>query len=336
MADCDAVSTKRAPCATKFIGALALLILPTVMPACNSTNRAAASTDSAAAKPALLHPESWPDGDLTIANLGHATLLMNYFGVRLISDPTLFDRVGVALDSIVTFGPRRHVAPPLKPAEIGPLDVILITHAHMDHLDIPSLKALPKSTTVVACDKCGALIRPLGFSDVRELKWGESTTVKGLTVTAMAANHWGKRWPPFGADYGFDSFVLDRDGHRMLLACDSAYTGVFSALATRPPEVAAFSIGAYDPWIHNHANPEQVWSMFQQTGARYLVPIHWGTFRLSKEPMDEPLSRLIKDAGDDSDAIVLRQIGTTWTMPATADASAGRSTSAPQPGESWR
>lgn len=260
-------------------------------------------------------PAAWPDSELTIANLGHATLLMNYLGVRVLTDPSLFNRVGMAFDSLFTIGPRRMTAPPLTPDELQNLDVILITHAHMDHLDIPSLEVLPKSTTVIACNKCAALIAPLGYTDVRELKWGESTEVKGLTVRAMAANHWGKRWPPFGADYGFNSYVLEKNGVRMLLACDSAYTNVFASLKEDPPEIAAFSIGAYDPWIWNHADPEQVWSMFQQTGAKYLLPIHWGTFKLSKEPMDEPLARLIRAAGDHSDRIVLRQIGGTWQLP---------------------
>ena len=248
---------------------------------------------------------------------------MNYFGVRVISDPTLFDRVGLALDSILTIGPCRHVAPPLTATELGPIDVILVTHAHMDHLDIPSLEALPKTATVIACAKCAALIRPLGFNDVRELRWGESTTVKGLTVTDMAARHWGKRWPPFGIEYGYNSYVLDRDGHRILLACDSAYTDVFAALVSRPLDIAAFSIGAYDPWIRNHANPEQVWTMYRQSGAHYLVPIHWGTFRLSKEPMDEPMRRLLATAGARADEIVMRQIGASWTMPAAAGLTAG-------------
>ncbi|MGC1343788.1 MAG: MBL fold metallo-hydrolase [Candidatus Binataceae bacterium] len=261
------------------------------------------------------NPAKWPDNALSIANLGHATLLMNYLGVRVLTDPSLFDRVGLAFDSIFTIGPRRVTPAPLAPSELQDLDVILITHAHMDHLDIPSLKRLPKSATVIACSKCSALITPLGFTDVRELKWGESTEVKGLTIRAMAANHWGNRWPLFGTDYGFNSYVLEKNGVRMLLACDSANTDVFAALASDPPEVAAFSIGAYDPWIRNHANPEQVWSMFQQTGAKYLLPIHWGTFKLSKEPMDEPLSRLIRAAGDQSNRIVLRQIGGTWQLP---------------------
>ncbi|HTW87467.1 MAG TPA: MBL fold metallo-hydrolase [Candidatus Binataceae bacterium] len=261
-----------------------------------------------------IHAAAWPNDRLTIATLGHASLLMDFFGVRVISDPTLFERVGLAIDSIMTLGPHRLVPPPLTPAQIGHLDVILITHAHMDHLDIPSLKALPKSATVIACDKCAALIRPLGFRDVRELKWGESTVAGGLKVTAMGARHWGQRWP-YGLAYGFNSYVLEREGVRMLLACDSAYTDLFEPLSGDPPAVAAFSIGAYDPWIRNHANPEQVWQMFESTRANYLIPIHWGTFRLSKEPLGEPIHRLLKAAGNQSDRVVLRTIGATWTMP---------------------
>ncbi|MGH8011025.1 MAG: MBL fold metallo-hydrolase [Candidatus Binataceae bacterium] len=262
-----------------------------------------------------LNPATWPDNRLTIANLGHATLLIDYFGVRVISDPTFFKHIGLAIDSIATIGPGRLIPAPLKPQQIGQLDVILITHAHMDHLDIPSLEALPKNAVVIACDKCAGLIRPLGFTDVRELRWGDHTEVRGMRISAMGARHWGKRWPPFGRDYGFNSYVLERQGHRMLLACDSAYTNLFAVLHKNPPEVAAFSIGAYDPWIDNHADPEQVWSMFEQTGAEYLVPIHWGTFRLSREPPDEPMRRLVAAAGKNSDRIVLRHIGESWTAP---------------------
>lgn len=268
-----------------------------------------------------LEPASWPDNSLTIASLGHATLLMNFFGTRVLSDPTLFSRVGMQIGSILTIGPKRFVDPPLTPAQLQQIDVILITHAHMDHLDLPSLKALPKTAVVIACDKCAKLITPLGFKDVRELKWGETTMVKGLAIRAMGARHWGRRWPPFGGGYGFNSYLLGKNGHRMLLACDSAQTDLFASLASMPPDVAAFSIGAYDPWINNHANPEQVWAMFQQTRARYLIPIHWGTFRLSKEPMQEPLQRLIAAAGSRQDRIVIRQIGGSWTMPASIEAS---------------
>lgn len=264
-----------------------------------------------------LHPAAWPDRTVTIADLGHSTLLMNWYGVRVLSDPTLFNRVGLSLASLLTIGPHRYTAPPLAPAQLQNLDVILITHAHMDHLDLPSLRALPKSAVVIACSGCGELIRPLGFSDVRELRWGESTEVKGLSVTAMGAKHWGVRWPPMGRAYGYNSYVLERGGTRMLLACDSAYTPLFETLAYHPLDIAAFSIAAYDPWIRNHANPEQVWTMFQQSGARYLLPIHWGTFRLSKEPMDEPMRRLLAVAGPEANRVAIRQIGVSWSLPAT-------------------
>ncbi len=275
--------------------------------------------DTPGHSPPRLEPASSPDNSLTIANLGHAALLMNFFGTRVLSDPTLFSRVGLSFGSILTIGPKRFVDPPLTPAQLQQIDIILITHAHMDHLDLPSLEALPKTAVVVACEKCAELIAPLGFNDIRELKWGETTIVKGLTISAMGARHWGRRWPPFGEGYGFNSYVLEKNGRRMLLACDSAQTDLFVSLASTPPDVAAFSIGAYDPWIYNHANPEQAWAMFQQTRARYLIPIHWGTFRLSKEPMQEPLQRLIAAAGIQQDRIAIRQIGGSWTLPASIE-----------------
>lgn len=278
----------------------------------------AGAMDSTLISSARPDPASWPRDAITIANLGHATALINLMGVQIITDPSLFDRVGFAVEPIFTIGPKRFSRPPLAPEDLQNTDLILITHAHMDHLDLPSLKRLPKTATVVACSKCSAMIRALGFADVRELKWGDSTEVKGVTIRAMGARHWGRRWPPFGTDYGFNSYVIESRGHSILIACDSARTELFAELAANPPEVALFSIGAYDPWIWNHANPEEVWAMFQQTGARWLVPIHWGTFKLSNEPMDEPLTRLIAAAGPDSGRIAIRQIGATWTMPSMA------------------
>ncbi len=299
-----------------------LLAQHNIVAAARSGVSPAALKRSAENRTAALEPARWPRDALTIANLGHATLLINFFGVRVISDPSLFERVGVAIGPLATIGPHRQAPAPLKPAQLQQLDVILVTHAHMDHLDLNSLKALPKSAVVVACAGCASLIRPLGYSDVRELRWGERTTVNGLTVTAMGANHWGKRWP-WGRAYGFNSYVLEKNGRRMLLACDSAMTDIFAPLHKNPPAIAAFSIGAYDPWIWNHADPEQVWRMFVQTGAYYLVPLHWGTFRLSKEPMDEPMRRLIAAAGPESGRIVMRQIGVAWTMPHGAEDAIG-------------
>jgi L-ascorbate metabolism protein UlaG (beta-lactamase superfamily) len=276
------------------------------------------STDgTAAGANSRLRPASWPADAITIAYLGHATLLMDYLGVHVITDPTFFHRVGLHVGRLFTVGPVRRAPVPISPSKITSLDLILITHAHMDHLDLPSLRALPKSATVVSCPGCRDLIEPLGFTDVRPLGWGDSTVVHGLKITAMGARHWGSRWP-WEDDRGYNSYVIEKDGVRMLIACDSAYTPLFRELRDDPPLIAAFSIGAYDPWIRHHANPEQVWEMFKQSGASYLVPIHWGTFRLSREPMDEPIRRLIRDAGSRSDAIVIRNVGGVFQKSASA------------------
>jgi L-ascorbate metabolism protein UlaG (beta-lactamase superfamily) len=264
-----------------------------------------------------LRPASWPSDAITVAYLGHATLLIDYLGVRVISDPTFFHRVGLNVANLFTIGPVRHAPVPLDPRAIPSLDLVLITHAHMDHLDLPSLRMLPRSATVVSCPGCRDLIAPLGYTDIRPLDWGESTFAHGLKITAMGAKHWGRRWP-WEPDLGYNSYVIEKDGIRMLIACDSAFTDLFSQLRDNPPLIAAFSIGAYDPWIRHHADPEQVWEMFHESGARYLVPIHWGTFRLSKEPMDEPLRRLIRDAGPRADAIVIRKVGGVFQESAPA------------------
>jgi L-ascorbate metabolism protein UlaG (beta-lactamase superfamily) len=279
--------------------------------------RPGAHVDHTAVATGQLRPASWPSDAITVAYVGHATLLIDFLGVRVITDPTFYHRVGLNVAGLFTVGPVRRAPVPLKPAVLAHLDLILITHAHMDHLDLPSLRALPKSAAVVSCPGCRDLIQPLGYADVRPLDWGESTFVHGLKITAMGARHWGRRWP-WEAERGYNSYVIEKDGMRMLIACDSAFTNIFSQLRNDPPLIAAFSIGAYDPWIHNHADPEQVWEMFRESGARYLVPIHWGTFRLSKEPMDEPLRRLLRAAGRRSNAIVIRSIGGVFQKSAPA------------------
>ena len=106
------------------------------------------------------------------------------------------------------------------------------------------------------------------------------------------------------------------DGVRVLFASDTAYTHAFARFGNdpAPPDVAILGNGAYDPWIHNHANPEQVWRMFQESGAHYLVPIHWETFQLGKEPRGDAMRRLTAAAGPEAARIVIDQIGGQWFL----------------------
>lgn len=258
-------------------------------------------------------PAEWPDDALTAAWLGHASVIMNYFGTWLITDPVLADRIGIRIAGI-TMGPRRLTRPALRPGELPRLDLILISHAHMDHLDLATLCRFPRDTRVITHRGVGDLLRR--FQQVDELGWGESVTHHGLTVEGVGARHWGAR-KIHDQQRGFGGFLLEKSGARVLYAGDTAYTDLYRKYAARPIDLAILPIGAYDPWIANHANPEEAWKMGREMGAEHIMPVHHSTFRLSREPMDEPMRRLLIAAGAEEHRIVAREIGQSWTAPVT-------------------
>ncbi|HYV58295.1 MAG TPA: MBL fold metallo-hydrolase [Candidatus Nitrosopolaris sp.] len=263
--------------------------------------------------PHLLAPERWGDDALAIGWVGHATVLVKLAGTTILTDPAFFDRIGVKVGPM-TIGPRRIVAPALPLDRLPPLDAVVITHAHMDSLDLPTLRALPKDAALVAPTDCRSLLGDLGFRSYVELGWGERTTVAGLTIEAVPVRHWGKRWP-WEASRGYNGYLFRKDGMSVLFASDTAYTKNFARFHDTRLDVAIFGNGAYDPWIRNHADPEQVWQMFLDSGARYLVPIHWDTFRLGREPLGDAIRRLTAAAGPEANRIVINAIGGEWIMP---------------------
>jgi L-ascorbate metabolism protein UlaG (beta-lactamase superfamily) len=119
---------------------------------------------------------------------------------------------------------------------------------------------------------------------------------------------------------GYGGYLMRRAGRTVLFAGDTAYTDAFERLGQRVGvDLAILPIGAYDPWIANHASPEQAWKMFQALGARYLLPVHHSTFRLSREPIEEPLQRLLAAAGAERWRVVAPEVGATWQMPEDRD-----------------
>ena len=256
-------------------------------------------------------PAEWPDTALTAAWLGHATVVMNFFGTWLITDPALANRIGIRVGGL-TLGPRRLTPPALKPGDLPRLDLILISHAHMDHLDFGTLSRLPRQTRVITHRGVGNLLRR--FSDVDEIGWGETLDHHGLKVEGVGARHWGAR-TIHDHERGFGGFLLEKSGKRVLYAGDTAYTDLYRAYADQDLVLAVLPIGAYDPWIANHANPEEAWRMGREMNAKYLMPIHHSTFRLSREPMEEPLQRFLAAAGPEDWRVVCRELGQAWTLP---------------------
>jgi L-ascorbate metabolism protein UlaG (beta-lactamase superfamily) len=252
----------------------------------------------------------WAQRELSAVWIGHATVLLRIDGMTVLTDPVFSHRIGLGL-WLATLGPRRHVAAAMSIANLPPIDLILISHAHFDHLDRQTLAQLPKKASVITAAYTQDLIRDLGFRRVSELRWGEQLTVGPLTITAWRVNHWGAR-TFYDRHRGYNAYLIESPRHRVLYGGDTAYSEDFKDIGK--VDLAIFGIGAYDPYIHAHATPEQAWAMAQHVDADFVLPVHHSTFRLSHEPMREPMERILAAAGSQAHRIVARQIGDTWSL----------------------
>lgn len=242
--------------------------------------------------------------------LGHATVLLRVGGRWILTDPVFSSRIGMHVGPFTLGVPR--VSPAVAPASLPTPDLILLSHAHFDHLDQPSLKALAnKRTQVITAINTKGLV-PRGFGSVREIDWDAQVDVDGLSISTLRPAHWGAR-TIWDKHRGFNSYVVQVGDRKVLYAGDTAHSGAFRPVG--PVDLSIFGIGAYDPWIHAHASPEQVWDMHTMAQGRYLLPMHHSTFVLSDEPLEEPLQRLIAAAGEREHTVVGRELGVAWTSP---------------------
>ena len=269
--------------------------------------------------PAPLRPEprTWNEDRVTAAWLGHASVLVNFFGVTVLADPVFFPRCGLRLPP-VTLGPKRYVACALQPAELPPIDLVLLSHAHFDHLDLRSLRALPRSAVVVTARHTADIFRGIRFREVVELDWNESREIETprgrITVAASQLRHWGARMQH--DDFRrFNAYVLERGGKRICHMGDTARTPAHHLGARGPIDLICAPIGAYQPWIRAHCTPEEAVAMADEAGARFVMPIHHQTFKLSWEPMEEPIARFQAALNSEPERIALKEIGGTFVLP---------------------
>ncbi|MBV9223634.1 MAG: MBL fold metallo-hydrolase [Acidobacteriaceae bacterium] len=255
------------------------------------------------------HPKAWPDTGFHAAWLGHTTVLLKVDGFTILTDPVFSTRIGLNLGP-VTLGIKRliEVAAPLS--DLPPIDLILLSHAHMDHFDLPSLRSLEnRRTQIITADRTSDLLRTRRYGKVHELRWGKSIHLERATVSAFEVAHWGAR---VRSDVyrGYNGYLIETGRRRIIFGGDTAYTNSFKKLKTsKPVDLAIMPIGAYDPWIHVHCNPEQAWAMANDAGAEYLLPVHHQTFKLSRESRFEPIERVLTAAGSAPERICLREIG---------------------------
>jgi L-ascorbate metabolism protein UlaG (beta-lactamase superfamily) len=270
--------------------------------------------------PAFAKPEpsKWSNTQVTLSWLGHSTVLINFFGVTILTDPVLFPRVGIRLPGF-TIGPKRLTAPALDFQQLPKIDLVLLSHAHFDHLDLRTLHCFDQSTSVITAMGTSDLLRRTRFRSVAEIQWGETKTLRTaageIDITAFPVKHWGARTQQ-DTHRGYNGYLIERRQHSIIFAGDTAMTDNFAKLPRHSPiDVAIMSIGAYNPWIRSHCTPEQAVEMANFANARFVVPVHHQTFRLSAEPFCEPIQRFEAALGKTPERIALREIGQTFVLP---------------------
>jgi L-ascorbate metabolism protein UlaG (beta-lactamase superfamily) len=199
------------------------------------------------------------------------------------------------------------VEPALEVEDLPRLDLVLLSHAHMDHFDLPTLRALERrDLPVITARGTADLLRVERFGRVREIGWDERVHQGPLTVRAFEVKHWGARMRT-DTWRGYNGYVLTLGRWRVLFGGDTALIDTFRGVGGA--HLALMPIGAYNPWIRNHCSPEQAWRMAEDARADHFLPIHHATFQLSHEPPGEPVERLLHAAGSGRERVALTHIG---------------------------
>ena len=220
--------------------------------------------------------------------LGHASFLLQLGTRNVLIDPILGHRLGTY---------KRHQGPALEISELPPIDVLLISHGHRDHLDAWTIRQLERTVEVIVPAGLGTFFTRRGFQRVCELEWWQSRESADLELTLVPARHWSRRGLGDLNASLWGGWVIDTGERRLYHAGDSAYWHGFADIGKRFPaiDLAMLPIGAYAPaWFmeHSHMNPEQAGQAFLDLGARRFLPMHWGTYMLTDEPLAEPIERL--------------------------------------------
>ncbi len=213
----------------------------------------------------------------------------------------------------LTIGLKRLVGAALGPGDVPRPDLVLLSHAHMDHFDKPSLRKLesPK-TRVVTATKTSDLLRAGNYRDVIELGWNETARVGEsgeVSIRAFEVKHWGARVQR-DTYRGYNGYLIETPRYHVIFAGDTALTDSFRQLrSSRGIDLAIMPIGAYNPWIRVHCTPEQAVRMANDAGADCILPVHHQTFQLSQEPRLEPIERIGAALAGSPERLALREIG---------------------------
>ena len=234
----------------------------------------------------------------TVTWIGHATVLVQMDHATFVTDPMWSEWAS----PLPWLGPRRFVPPGLAFEALPPIDFVLVSHNHYDHLDVPSLRRLAaRGTRFVVPLKVGALLARAGIGPIDELDWWQSLTVGPITIHCVPSQHWSKRGFADDNTSLWAGWAVHGPTRRFYFAGDSGYFPGFAEIGSRlgPFDLAAMPIGAYEPRAMMrtvHLNPEEALQAALDIGAERILGVHYGTFDLTDEPPDEPPRRLHAEA----------------------------------------
>lgn len=304
------------------IAAAGSLILPHKIISGLNTSPSVADMIVPASRPKL---EKWKDDEINIAWIGHATVLINFFGKYILTDPVFFEAVGVYIEGYI-LGPKRASLPALMLEDIPKPDIVLLSHAHMDHMDYKTLKALtekyPRELDCIVAYNTKDVIEDLKWKTINVVDWDERISLNGINFKGIEVQHFGWRYPGekerstgnFLDGRSFNGFIMERYNKKILFGGDTTFTDKFKKHRDENVDIAIMPIGAYKPWRKYHCTPEEALVMAEyHLGAKYFIPIHTKTFD-SGEMIYEPLEWLNKSSKNYDIKVGLRDIGETFTL----------------------
>lgn len=250
-------------------------------------------------------------GQLGVTFIGHSSFFLQIGGKNIVIDPNFAQWIFVL---------KRLRRPGLSMRDLPPIDAVLVSHAHFDHLHRPSLRTIASLTRrksgrrplIVVPHHVRDLVGDLGFSRVVELDWWQRFQLGNLEIVHTPSRHWGARVVQ-DIDRGYGGYVVRSGKHSVYHAGDTAYFDGFTEIGARlGPDLALLPIGAYHPasFRNVHTSPEDAIQAFLDLGARWMAPMHYGSFRLSYEPVEEPVPRLMaaaRQSGIESKICVLEE-----------------------------
>lgn len=261
-----------------------------------------------------------PPDKIGVTFIGQSTFLLQIAGMNILTDPIFSRRPS----PVQWLGPKRVRPPGIAIQDLPPIHLVLLSHNHYDHLDLPSLRELNKRFAPPVATPLGnrELIRKSGVHEIFELDWWQSREIRNLRITLTPAQHFCARKFSDRNQALWGGFVIEGFGKTIFFAGDTGYAGHFKEIATRFPKIdlALLPIGSYEPrWFMKdlHMNPEEAVRAFLDLNARHAIGMHFGTFQLTDEPIDEPvehLQRELKQQGIAPDQFRVLEFGETHVI----------------------